>query len=372
VIHRSRILATILALGAALLPQSESHAFEENVRHGYVSCLACHTSPSGGDLLNSYGRSLSQELMSTWKIRSSPKEGESAPEKWRWGGDVRHIQTYFENDSRKEGREFVMQSNLELGFQHRQTWWVAAFGPRAGPPSTARRGEWIFERFYALWSAAENMAIRVGRMRTTYGLADPNHTRLTKSLLGFGSLSESLQIEAVQLTESGETWLSAGLGQLDEPFANSSERRLVFQDVRYAGEKARWGWQVLLGEEASRRRKLGGIHGIWTMGEKSLLKFEMNVQESVSRSAPSDPTRLWVALASVDREFFQGARGYLFVEDSQRDLNDPGTRRSRGGVGFHWLPIPYMDLSLEYQREAFGLNWREATHAAWLLTHLYI
>ena len=43
-----------------------AQAFPDMIRHGYTNCTACHVSPSGGGVLNAYGRSLSKELISTW------------------------------------------------------------------------------------------------------------------------------------------------------------------------------------------------------------------------------------------------------------------------------------------------------------------
>ena len=36
------------------------------VRFGYSNCITCHVSPSGGGVLNQYGRELSKEILSTW------------------------------------------------------------------------------------------------------------------------------------------------------------------------------------------------------------------------------------------------------------------------------------------------------------------
>ena len=60
------ILALILVLTFSL----RSYGYPEMVRHGYANCTACHVSPNGGGILTPYGRSLSQELLSTWGAKN--------------------------------------------------------------------------------------------------------------------------------------------------------------------------------------------------------------------------------------------------------------------------------------------------------------
>ena len=58
-----------LAIFSLLFLTLKSHAFVENTVKGYANCMACHISPNGGGVLTDYGRSLSSELMSTWKVK---------------------------------------------------------------------------------------------------------------------------------------------------------------------------------------------------------------------------------------------------------------------------------------------------------------
>ena len=53
---------SLVALFVSLIP-SRAHAYTWMIKHGYASCPVCHADPSGGELLTSYGRVQSDELL---------------------------------------------------------------------------------------------------------------------------------------------------------------------------------------------------------------------------------------------------------------------------------------------------------------------
>lgn len=58
-----RILLVLLPLLALVAPR-EAHAYTWMLKHGYQACGACHTDPSGGELLTAYGRMQSEAALS--------------------------------------------------------------------------------------------------------------------------------------------------------------------------------------------------------------------------------------------------------------------------------------------------------------------
>jgi hypothetical protein len=58
-----RIALLLLPLVAFFAPR-DAHAYAWMLKHNYTSCGACHTDPSGGELLTSYGRTMSAEGLS--------------------------------------------------------------------------------------------------------------------------------------------------------------------------------------------------------------------------------------------------------------------------------------------------------------------
>lgn len=91
------------------LNSNPAWAFIENTVKGYPNCMACHVSPRGGGLLNDYGRSVSNEMMSTWQIDGfEPPLGGLVEnsERVTYGGHLRTIQTRSEDERRTLGRFF--------------------------------------------------------------------------------------------------------------------------------------------------------------------------------------------------------------------------------------------------------------------------
>lgn len=72
-----RIATLLLPLFVAFMPR-DAHAYGWMLKHQYTSCGACHTDPSGGELLTGYGRSLSESALS---MRWGGSEGSAG--NWR-------------------------------------------------------------------------------------------------------------------------------------------------------------------------------------------------------------------------------------------------------------------------------------------------
>ncbi len=363
-----------------LFPFSSASAFVENVTHGYVNCTSCHVSPTGGGLLTSYGRSLSRELMSTWGWENSeaPLFGAlNLPESVKLGGDFRTIQTRFENSQIKQGQQFEMQKNLELGLILGQVQFVGTLGRQEGPDATPGKGEFLSERHYLLWDLTEEIKLRAGKFRLAFGLNDPNHTRVTKQAIGFGSNSESYILELAKFSDEGELFISADLGQLDIPGNQILEKSISATYSRYLTDESKAGISYLLGENASRRRSLLGIHGVSSLTKKLLIKFESAFQQTFAIANPQEitsatKTELLALVATLGYEATKGVLPYLVAEQLQSDLTDRLSQRSSLGVGIQWLPLPHFELQAEYKKQDNKVDPEPKSDSGWLIFHFYL
>jgi len=367
-------LRLLLPLGLFLIP-AFAHGFAENVTHGYVNCLACHMAPGGGGVLNDYGRSLSKELMSTWGWANAEDPAFGAMKNKEWlkvGGDVRVIQTYLENSRVKQGRQFVMQQNIELAGKVGPSWLVGTFGTQEGPATVPRKNEFLSERHFLLWETSDETRVRLGKFRLNFGINDPNHTRVTKAPFGFGSNSETYNLEFSKFTETYEVFLSSALGRIDLPRDNASERSLTGTFSHYLGSKAKVGFSALVGESAAQRRHLASVHGIFPVVENSVVKVEVNFQEATAASTPARSSHLLAGYVSAGYTVAKGVLPYLFYEHFQPDLKTSSTRQGAPGLGLQWLPIPHVEIQAEYKRQVLQSAPRQPNDIGWLVLHLYI
>lgn len=367
-------LRPILVAGFIFL-SVPSFGFVETLTHGYLNCMACHISPSGGGLLSDYGRSLSKEMMSTWGWKNSeyPIFGLARnTEKIKIGGDYRAVQTYFENSQIKQGKQFVMQRNIEVGLNHSKIWIVGTAGVQDGPAGTPMKGSFLSERHYLIWELDEDLRLRLGKFRLNFGLNDPNHTRVTKQSLGFGSNSESYILELSKFSDSNEIFVSADLGRIDIPREESREKSISVGYSKYLFDNSKLGTNILIGESAEKRRSLLNFHGVITANKDFVIKFETSYEESYLSDFPTDQRELVAGTLSLGCQTIQGLLPYLFGEYLQTDLNDTRTQQSSVGMGLQFLPVPHLEFQMEYKK---GLNRGvpvNQSDSGWLLFHIYL
>ncbi|MCB0411442.1 MAG: hypothetical protein KDD22_02880 [Bdellovibrionales bacterium] len=350
-------------------------AFVENVTHGYANCVTCHVSPSGGGLLTPYGRSLSKELISTWggwENSEQPLFGLlPASEKILTGGDIRTSQTFRENSVQRSGRFFLMQNNFELGIPVGKVTAVGTFGTQEGPRGTPERGEFLSERHYLLWEISDNSRLRVGKFRQPWGINDPNHTRLVKSLLGFGALSETYNLEMSYFQEKYEVVLNTSLGRVDQPRTATSEKSFSANFVHFLEGNSQVGINAMIGESEVQHRFLTGGFAVLPFTKSMYGLFELDYETVNPVATPTKDEKTIVSSLRLGNEFFKGFRAYGIFEHASKDAMSGYVLTQAPGVGWQWLPFPHIELQMEYERKTVSNVPREVEHVGWLIFHLY-
>lgn len=350
-------------------------AFVQNVTHGYPSCIACHVSPNGGGLLTDYGRSLSKELMSTWGVSDSfarPFFGVKNRETVKFGGDLRSAQTYFKNNTRDEGKFFLMQQNVELGVKVDNVMFVGTLGTQQGPEGTPQRGQFLSERHYALWSPTPTSRVRVGKFRQTFGINTPNHTRLIKSLLGFGALSETYNLEYTQFFETYEVTLGSSVGRIDRPRDPSREKNMSGHFTYYLNGNSRIGGSVLMGESTQERRFLTSVNAVLPLGEEWIIMSELDYEQSQFAATPGDDTDTIASFLRFGNTPFKGFMWYLLFEHASVDSDNAYSLTHRPGIGVQWLPIPHFNIQVEYLRQVNNSLYGNPNDIGYVIFHTYL
>lgn len=368
----------LLLLSFIITLLNPTYAFVENVTHGYPNCMACHVSPTGGGVLTDYGRALSSELMSTLKTKeiNGPFFGvvNNSPN-LKWGGDYRAVQTRFENNQLKAGSQFTMQNNIEVAAYVKDFIAVATAGRKEGPENRiSDKGEFLSERHYLMYSPDPTSRLRIGKFRQSFGLNDPNHTRLIKKDLGFGSYSENYQLEYYKVLESGELVFSTSLGRIDLP-KDQSERNFMTQYTYYLNGKGRLTANALLGESTSQRRSLLGINGILPLiGKHDFLRFDFTYQisQAIQNGIRSEKEKgLWGYLI-YGYKLFDGVIPYFVYEHKQSDLEESRLSMTNSpGIGFQLFPLSHFEVQLEHQYRRSIKNKDNPEHRSMAMFHVY-
>ena len=89
-----KLAKTLFLVCSLFWVRTQAFSYPEMIRHGYVNCTSCHVSPTGGGTLTEYGRSLAEEVMSSW---SAPGEARflygtlPTNQRFQFGGDIRGL-----------------------------------------------------------------------------------------------------------------------------------------------------------------------------------------------------------------------------------------------------------------------------------------
>ncbi len=196
------------------LAQTPSFAFPGMIRQGYLNCTSCHVSPSGGGVLNEYGRNLSGELLSTW---SKDGEGQflygslnqfiknSADNKLLLGGDTRVIQTDVDQSQFSEKRFFLMQSDLEAAYQYHSL----TFDLEGGYVDS---DTFLSLRHYVMLALSDQDSLRFGKFKNNFGINTDEHNLATKNNLGWNEETETYNLEYSKLNDHWTLFATAIFG----------------------------------------------------------------------------------------------------------------------------------------------------------------
>ena len=211
------------AAAACALPAGAEPMF---LSRQYARCTTCHFSATGGGLLTPYGRSLSQEEISTWKGTShaGTAGGASGEQAFLWGLlgtklgslsagiDLRpsHLDVRLPGGV-KETRNFMMNADLTLAYQAKGWTVYGQLGrqPRGSGHDVDSYEHWVGYR------SEKGLNIRAGRFFPAYGIRFADHTAYTRRPLGFDTFD---QVYALEVSYSGEkhlTQVSVGPGYAD-------------------------------------------------------------------------------------------------------------------------------------------------------------
>lgn len=361
----------ILLLFISFFFTSSLFAFPDMIRHGYTNCTACHVSTSGGGALNAYGRSLSKEVLSTWGREKEENflhglvDNESVNEWLILGGDFRAVQVHQEHDTLRRGKFIKMQAGVELGI-NQPNWAVVAF------IGEFIQEEWLGNapRYFALYRATDELAVRAGRFIPQFGLNIPDHILSTRGPLGFGYGTEK---DAAEVSWLGEDWNFIGsYYKTPELKSNLNESGYALVVARALGPKNKIGLQYLSQENDLSDRTIVGLTGLFGWSEHLYTTVEYDRTSDLFKAPGSTTTEGIYILHKTGYEFFKGFHGIILNDYLQTNVEIGATKNYRYGPGLQWFPRPHFDFQLFWTRQQSALNTLREGDYAWFVMHYYL
>lgn len=179
------------------------YSFPLMVKHGYTTCITCHFSPSGGGLLNSYGKFVAGELFGRYNTSEDALKWITAPEEDKFfnaGVLLRGAQSYFNTPTIKRGTFERMQADLEMVLSKGPYFAEMSAGLRGSSARAGQRDTDLKVRTYYVGARDYWYAIRVGRFFPEFGIRNPNHNVPTRKGLFWNQGDEPYLAQASLLS----------------------------------------------------------------------------------------------------------------------------------------------------------------------------
>ena len=370
-----------------LLFPAAVHAFPELVRHGYTHCTACHTSLTGGGLLNEYGRSLAREILSQQTLAGIPTaEGDEkflyglakTPPWLNMGGDIRLLQAFVESKQASRGRFLIMQVDIDASAQLSDRWRVFASLGRVEPKNSdptakdfvasPRHG---VEYLISKPDAVDRFALRVGRFMPAYGIGFAEHTFATRRLLDFQPGQERYAYEFSWMNDHTSVIATGILSQADGN-GIKSEKGGVIQAATSVGEGSKIGVnyyqsrrEMLASSNVFTRRAYGAF-AHWAIDKNWYALIEVDRMQ--------DPAGKWgfMDVVKVGREIFQGWQVFAVHEFANTDMDKSNPKFEAYSLGTEWFPRPHWDFYALYRKERNTAINNDFQDVVWLIAHYYL
>ena len=370
--QRAWISQFLILVSLSWLQSTPTWAYPEMVRHNYVNCTSCHVSPSGGGVLNLYGRALSRELLSQFG-----KEQESAfaygmvktPEWLDMGGEFRALGLYQDAPQFVKGRVFPMQTDLEAAANYKKVWIAGTVGYQSVPAGQPAIASLVSRRHYVNYRPTDEISLRAGRFMPVYGINTPDHMTFVKRSLGWTPGSETYNLELAWIGERINVY---GTGVFGRPDARDLNREMgaALTSSLSVYDSYKIGISYYYGYNSLGRRHIAGPWGILGFTPRFFLLTELDFQQSISNSDLGTQFGA-VNYQRLDYEFVQGFHGFLTQELSRLDFSNLDSLNKIYGIGIQYFPRPHLEFNFSWQIQTNTLT-SGYTDFGFLMFHFYL
>lgn len=391
-----RAIAVALALFVVTFVSRNASAYAWMIRHaGDAQCVTCHVDPSGGGLLNDFGRSESSGSLSTHWGTPNPKHDEflmglvSPPDWLVVGGTARALGLYTKvNGANATTDAILMQADLRAALQIKQFRAYASVGFLSNGNSPASvfasddaslvsREHWLGWLF-----ADDKLLVRAGRITLPFGVRSIEHTLFVRQSTRT-DLNDTQQ-HGVAVTWSGEAFRAELMGIAgnfqSKPDAVRERGYSGYAEYTFADRYAVGVSSLVTHAKQDQYLRVPVTrmaHGGFVRVSPIELVAILGEVDWVSFSGTDLPTQSGVAsMLQLDLEPLQGLHliGTGETLGGKIGQGPGGTGQSWGAWGgVAWFPYPHFDVRVDYMHrsQVFGAT-RIPVDALMAQGHIYL
>lgn len=338
-----------------LLMGHKAFSFPHLVTHGY-SCSSCHIAPTGGGILNKYGRSQSENLLSSFAQENEGQflHGLGTPDWLLLGGDARWLNVSRKSKNFDYSKLFFMQTEGQL-----------ALKPISGLTFVGSIGKYNeddkleYRTTYAMLDLDEHWHLRLGNLIPAYGLLLPDHTAFVSAgqdanLYAFEIYYNSLYFELFFTRAFGrDRTLDLTHNEGPKLRRKRDEEGYLFKAATHLFKWLNFGYSYHKAYVS--KHGPSAILGIgdWTF----LLQHDVWL-------FPSNGDRGTSIFTEAQANHLRGIQPFVNYQE-RRDK--AYTQRVGGGIRLY--PRPHFEFEAKYELEKSGLN---PLHTYLFMAHYYL
>jgi hypothetical protein len=372
-------LIAIVAVGVITATAGEAAAYPQfQLSTDNDRCSACHFAPSGGGLLNDYGRDESADTISGRGDGRFAHGAVTLPSWLALGADLRFALA---------GKQLDGDDPTALAFPMQgDVYTRVAFGPISlnltaglngaarGRPAGALVTSYVASAEHYLMYQRGALSVRAGRLFPQLGLRSQDHTAYPRRYLDQYTLEEPY---ALEVGYDGATWTGAVAGFIGNPIPKTgagprASGATAYYERPIADGAATLGGQARLAvTDEDRRYTVGGIGKWWWAGPGLLAMAELDLQRQ--SFVDVDAARLqMVGYLGVTKMMLPGYMVGAAIQRWAPDLSLRGSTRNAVELDVQAFPWAHAELHLLTRVEATGGDTTTPNLLAMLQLHYYL